>query len=195
MKRVKPTYSIIFLLISFIFISKNISAQIDFEDENRNVYWFYVKIIEIEDSTGYVKFIIKRKRKKIQEGNIKEFDRSLWTTLQKKSFLAIGPFRKYNRAKIAYSLYKTEENPLIEHSVKKSEQNVYWFVWHFTTSKTFIPNYKRYLPKSIESGTFKEFETFLDENLMMRIITVGPFNSKEEAGFAQKMYRVEEQYW
>jgi len=196
MKRVRPTYPIIFSLILFIFISKNISAQIDSLSENHKVYWFYVNVTEIVDTSGYVSLSMKRKRKKIQEGIIKEFDRSLWQHLSKGSVLAIGPFINYNDAISAYSLYGVNKDTMIRDSLLKSEQNVYWFFWRINKKrrKTFIPYIKERRPNAIASGSYKGFKIFLEEILLIRGITIGPFKSNEEAELAKRMYRLNENY-
>jgi len=191
---IKIIISNIVILLSFVFITKNISAQIDFNDEKTKVYWFYVKIIEIEDSTGYVKSIIKRKRKNIQEGSIKDFDRSLWKYYSKGSALAIGPFSKYADAKTAYSLYYIDDIFQIKDSVRNSTQTVYWFVWKIKKKERTNPPFISRLPIATVSGSFNDFKMFLEENLLMRIITIGPFKSEEELELAIRMYRLNENY-
>lgn len=118
MKRVSPTYTIIFLLISFIFISENISAQIDLKDESSH----------IKDSVLY------------------------------------------------------------------STQTVYWFVWKIKQNERTNPPYISRLPIATASGSFNDFKVFLEENLLMRILTIGPFKTEEEAELAKRMYRLNENY-
>jgi hypothetical protein len=189
--------NLVVLLITLLFLSSTyVLAQDETVDENKKVYWFFIKVKEIEDvETGSVSYFIQRKKKKTFAGTIEDFDNSLWENLGKNGFLAIGPFSKLHDVETSYVFYKTGKCPEIEDSILKKEEKVYWFIWHYTKSKSLRPNYKRYLPKAIASGNFEDFQLFLDENILMRIITIGPFYSEEEARRSQKFYRVEEHYW
>ena len=190
----KITIQNIILFFFFLFITNKISAQIDFDDDKRNVYWFYVKISLHKDTASYYHYDLKRKRKNIQEGLIKDFDRSLWKYLSKGSTLAIGPFSQYADVKTSYSLYTKDESSQIKDSVLNSTQTVYWFAWKIKKNERTNPPFISRLPIATASGSFNDFKVFLEENLSMRILTIGPFKSEEEAELAKRMYRLNNNY-
>ena len=183
----------IMLIFGFLGIQKT-EAQINFSDnmdENRLVYWFYVGVREVEDNkTGYVSYDLQRKGNKIDHGTEKQYKRILWKYLGNGTKMALGPFNDYRDAKKAYYLYDTKTDSLELDSTYNMDQQVYWFILHVNRR----PRSNSYelvrKPGAVASGNYRDFELFLKENLMMRVMTVGPFTYMPEAEESKRQYRL-----
>ncbi len=183
------------ILFLFGFYSPNtVKAQVSYSDntdENRLVYWFYVSVREKEDSeTGYVSYDLQLKGNKIQHGSQKEYDRNLWKYLGNGQKMAIGPFNEYEEAKKAMLFYKIQDEPHQLDSTYDENQTVFWFVLHVNRRPRSNSYQLVRKPGAIASGTYRDFDLFLKENLMMRVMTVGPFNYMPEAEEAKRIYRL-----
>ncbi len=183
------------ILFLFGFYSPNtVKAQVSYSDntdENRLVYWFYVSVREKEDSeTGYVSYDLQLKGNKIQHGSQKEYDRNLWKYLGNGQKMAIGPFNEYEEAKKAMLFYKIQDKPHQLDSTYDENQTVFWFVLHVNRRPRSNSYQLVRKPGAIASGTYRDFDLFLKENLMMRVMTVGPFNYMPEAEEAKRIYRL-----
>ena len=189
----------LFIVIGMVFFStitfqKQSEAQVTYSDDldaNRLVYWFYVSVREVSDAnTGYVSYELVRKSTKVDHGSMKVYDRELWKYLGDGSKMAIGPFNDFGEAKRAYFLYNITEEPKEFDTTFNESQQVFWFVLHVNRR----PRSNSYelirKPGAIASGTYRDFDTFLRENLMMRVMTVGPFQYMPEAEAAKEIYRL-----
>lgn len=191
---IKTVFATAILLLSGIFAADKSQAQISYSDnldENRLVYWFYVSVREVEDNnTGYVSYELRRKGGKVDHGTVKEYDRILWKYLGDGSKMAIGPFNDYNEAKKSFLFYKIQDDPHELDSTFDENQQVFWFVLHVNRR----PRSNSYelirKPGAIASGNYMDFEVFLKENLMMRVMTIGPFLYMPEAEEAKRIYRL-----
>ncbi len=182
------------LLFSASFIPNKTKAQITYNDnidENRLVYWFYVGVREKENSeTGYVSYDLQLKGNKVQHGSQKDYDRNLWKYLGNGQKMAIGPFNEYEEAKKALFFYKLKKEPVELDSTFSPDQTVFWFVLHVNRRPRSNSYQLIRKPGAIASGTYQDFEVFLRENLMMRVMTVGPFIYMPEAEEAKRIYRL-----
>ena len=191
---IKIVFATAILLLSGIFAADKSQAQISYSDnldDNRLVYWFYVSVREVEDNnTGYVSYELRRKGAKVDHGTVKEYDRILWKYLGDGSKMAIGPFNDYNEAKKSYLFYKIQDESHELDSTFDENQQVFWFVLHVNRR----PRSNSYelirKPGAIASGNYMDFEVFLKENLMMRVMTIGPFLYMPEAEEAKRIYRL-----
>ncbi len=183
------------LTVSGYFLPNQAKAQVTYSDnmdENRLVYWFYVSVREKDDAeTGYVSYDLQLKGNKIQHGSQKDYDKNLWKYLGNGQKMAIGPFNEYEEAKKGILFYKIQEKPHeLDTAVYDKNQTIFWFVLHVNRR----PRSKSYQlvrkPGAIASGTYHDFDVFLKENLMMRVMTVGPFNYMPEAEEAKRIYRL-----
>ena len=190
----KAVFITAILLISGVFITDESQAQVNYSDnmdENRLVYWFYVNVREVEDNnTGYVSYGLQRKGSKIDHGTVKEYNRILWKYLGNGTKMAIGPFNDYIEAKKAFMFYLIQDEPHNLDSTFDDNQQVFWFVLHVNRR----PRSNSYelirKPGAIASGNYNDFDVFLKENLMMRVMTIGPFLYMPEAEEAKRIYRL-----
>ncbi len=190
----KAVFTTVILLISGLFITDKSQAQVNYSDnmdENRLVYWFYVNVREVEDNnTGYVSYGLQRKGSKIDHGTVKEYNRILWKYLGNGTKMAIGPFNDYIEAKKAFMFYLIQDEPHHLDSTFDDNQQVFWFVLHVNRR----PRSNSYelirKPGAIASGNYNDFDIFLKENLMMRVMTIGPFLYMPEAEEAKRIYRL-----
>jgi len=182
------------LIMSGYFYPNQVKAQVTYSDnmdENRLVYWFYVSVREKEDSeTGYVSYDLQLKGNKIQHGSQKDYDKNLWKYLGNGQKMAIGPFNEYDEAKKAMIFYKIQEKPHELDSTFDENQTVFWFVLHVNRRPRSNSYQLVRKPGAIASGTYADFDVFLKENLMMRVMTVGPFIYMPEAEEAKRIYRL-----
>lgn len=191
---IKAVFITVILLISGIFISGKSQAQVNYSDnmdDNRLVYWFYASVREVEDhNTGYVSYSLQRKGSKIDHGTLKQYERQLWKYLGNGIKMAIGPFNDYNEAKKAFIFYAIQEEAHELDSTFDDNQQVFWFVLHVNRR----PRSNSYelirKPGAIASGNYRDFELFLKENLMMRVMTIGPFLYMPEAEESKRIYRL-----
>ncbi len=182
------------VFLSILTFEIKLGAQVTYSDEldaNRLVYWFYVSVREVEDpNTGYVSYELQRKSTKVDHGTMKVYDRELWKNLGNGSKMAIGPFNDFAEAKRAFYLYNVTNEPKEFDTTFNESQQVFWFVLHVNRR----PRSNSYelirKPGAIASGTYKDFDTFLRENLLMRVMTVGPFEYMPEAEAAKEIYRL-----
>ncbi len=186
--------SVSFVMLISAFYTGKVSAQVDYSDnidENRLVYWFYVSVREKEDAqTGYVSYDLKLKGNRIQHGSQKDYDRNLWKYLGNGQKMAIGPFNEYEEAKKAILFYNIQDKPHQLDSTYDENQTVFWFVLHVNRRPRSNSYQLVRKPGAIASGTYADFDVFLKENLMMRVMTVGPFNYMPEAEEAKRIYRL-----
>ncbi len=182
------------LTLSGYFFPHQAKAQVTYSDnmdENRLVYWFYVSVREKEDSeTGYVSYDLQLKGNKIQHGSQKDYDKNLWKYLGNGQKMAIGPFNEYDEAKKAILFYKIQDKPHELDSTFDENQTVFWFVLHVNRRPRSNSYQLIRKPGAIASGTYADFDVFLKENLMMRVMTVGPFIYMPEAEEAKRIYRL-----
>lgn len=185
---------IVILTISAGFFPNKVKAQVtsnDNIDQNRLVYWFYVSVREKEDSeTGYVNYDLQLKGNKIQHGSQKDYDKTLWKYLGNGQKMAIGPFNEYDEAKKAILFYKIQDEPHELDSTFDKNQTIFWFVLHVNRRPRSNSYQLIRKPGAIASGTYSDFDVFLKENLMMRVMTVGPFLYMPEAEEAKRIYRL-----
>jgi hypothetical protein len=184
----KYKYLNLILVVAFIINTSEVSAQIDSVDVNPKVYWFFISVTQVQDSTGKDYYELKRKRKKIYNGVPKEFDRSLWKHIGNGSKIAIGPFNKLDNAKNALLLYGDNENNEELNSIINDDKIVYWIVFHVVRGRR--TNYPYRKSCSIEYGNNKDFKRSLKEYLLKRSMTIGPFHSKQKAEEVTKFYRL-----
>ncbi|NPA69032.1 MAG: hypothetical protein GXO50_10525 [Chlorobi bacterium] len=195
MKNIFKLSVLLTLMFAGTFYSPNTArAQVNYSDnmdENRLVYWFYVSVREKEDSeTGYVSYNLQLKGNRIQHGSQKDYDRELWKYLGNGQKMAIGPFNEYEEAKKAILFYKIQDKPHELDSTYDENQTVFWFVLHVNRRPRSNSYQLIRKPGAIASGTYHDFDVFLKENLMMRVMTVGPFNYMPEAEEAKRIYRL-----
>lgn len=185
---------IVILAILIGFFPNKVKAQVtsnDNIDENRLVYWFYVSVREKEDGeTGYVSYELQLKGNKIQHGSQKDYDKTLWKYLGNGQKMAIGPFNEYDEAKKAILFYKIQDKPHELDSTFDKNQTIFWFVLHVNRRPRSNSYQLIRKPGAIASGTYSDFDVFLKENLMMRVMTVGPFLYMPEAEEAKRIYRL-----
>jgi len=183
----------ILVLSGYIFPNK-VQAQVTFNDnidENRLVYWFFVSVREKEDDeTGYVSYDLQLKGNKIQHGSQKDYDKNLWKYLGNGQKMAIGPFNEYDEAKKALIFYKIQDEPHEMDTTFDKDQTIFWFVLHVNRRSRSNSYQLVRKPGAIASGTYSDFDVFLKENLMMRVMTVGPFIYMPEAEEAKRIYRL-----
>ncbi len=169
-------------------------AQVTYSDEldeNRLVYWFYVNVREVEDpNTGYVSYVLNRKSTRVDHGSMKQYDRELWKYLGNGEKMAIGPFNDFAEAKRAFYLYNANEEPKVLDSTFNETQQVFWFVLHVNRRPRSNSIELVRKPGAVASGTYRDFDTFLRENLLMRVMTVGPFQYMPEAEASKEIYRL-----
>lgn len=192
----KPLFLATIIVIASLLTSEKSTAQVNYSDnmdENRLVYWFYVSVREVEDgNTGYVNYELRRKGSKVEHGTIKEYNRTLWKYLGNGSKMAIGPFNDFNEAKKAFHLYdvKDPNEPAVLDSSYDENQTVFWFVLHVKRR----PRSNSYelirKPGAVASGNYQDFDIFLRENLMVRVMTIGPFLYMPEAEESKRIYRL-----
>jgi hypothetical protein len=180
-------------LLSFVF-EKPLNAQVSNSeklDENRLVYWFYINVRDVEDSnTGMVSYGIQRKGTKIEHGTIKEYDRELWKFLGEGSKMAIGPFNDFDEAKKSFLLYNIQDEPHEMDSTFNETQTVFWFILH-VERRPRSGSYKLIrVPGAIASGYYREFESFVKEQLKTRVLAIGPFVYMPEAEESKRIYRL-----
>jgi hypothetical protein len=182
----------VMIILSAFTAQKRSVAQVTYSDEldaNRLVYWFYVSVREVEDpSTGYVSYELQRKSTKIDHGSMKVYDRELWEYLGDGSKMAIGPFNDFVEAEKAFYFYQITDKPKDLDTSFNETQQVFWFVLHVNRRLRSNSYELVRKPGAIASGTYRDFDTFLRENLMMRVMTVGPFQYMPEA--AKEIYRL-----
>ncbi len=182
------------LMTTAYFFPQQANAQVTYNDnidQNRLVYWFYVSVREKEDSeTGYVSYDLQLKGNKIQHGSQKDYDKNLWKYLGNGQKMAIGPFNEYDEAKKAMLFYKIQDKPHELDSTFDENQTVFWFVLHVNRRPRSNSYQLVRKPGAIASGTYADFDVFLKENLMMRVMTVGPFIYMPEAEEAKRIYRL-----
>ena len=183
----------ILMFSGYIFPNK-VQAQVTFNDnidENRLVYWFFVSVREKEDDeTGYVSYDLQLKGNKIQHGSQKDYDKNLWKYLGNGQKMAIGPFNEYDEAKKALIFYKIQDEPHEMDTTFDKDQTIFWFVLHVNRRSRSNSYQLVRKPGAIASGTYSDFDVFLKENLMMRVMTVGPFIYMPEAEEAKRIYRL-----
>ncbi len=182
------------LVFSAYLFPNKVQAQVTFNDnidENRLVYWFFVGVREKEDTeTGYVSYDLQLKGNRIQHGSQKDYDKNLWKYLGNGQKMAIGPFNEYDEAKKALIFYKIQDEPHELDSTFDKDQTVFWFVLHVNRRPRSNSYQLVRKPGAIASGTYTDFDVFLKENLMMRVMTVGPFIYMPEAEEAKRIYRL-----
>ncbi len=190
----KLLFLTIILTVSGYFMPNHVQAQVTYNDnmdQNRLVYWFYVSVREREDSeTGYVSYDLQLKGNKIQHGSQKDYDKNLWKYLGNGQKMAIGPFNEYEEAKKAILFYKIQDEPHELDSTFDENQTIFWFVLHVNRRPRSNSYQLIRKPGAIASGTYHDFDVFLKENLMMRVMTVGPFIYMPEAEEAKRIYRL-----
>ena len=195
-KYIKTLFITLLVLMSGFLTPEKSNAQVNYSDnldENRLVYWFFVSVREVEDgNTGYVSYELRRKGSKIEHGTIKEYDRTLWKYLGDGTKMAIGPFNDFYEAQKAFKLYhfKDIEDERVLDSTYDENQTVFWFVLHVKRRPRSNSYQLIRKPGAVASGSYKDFDLFLRENLMMQVMTVGPFLYMPEAEESKRIYRL-----
>ncbi|MCD4793973.1 MAG: hypothetical protein K8R54_12115 [Bacteroidales bacterium] len=193
------------ILLGFILslLYTDLSSQVNFSnsiDENRLVYWFQIRIREVEDdSTGYVSFIIPEVKRKLLHGSESEYRKNLYQSLDN-NIINIGPFNDFDqawRSKVIYEHLAFDpkkeilygDNSFLVDSVYDDNIQVFWFIQSLVWDKKNRLELIR-KPGAIASGAYRDFYLFTSENLMMRTLTVGPFLYMPEAEESKRIYRI-----
>ncbi len=192
-KLILTTVSIAIFTTGILFSPKTAKSQTLDEqvDPNRLVYWFYVSVREIKDpETGYKIYQLQRKGNKISSGSLKRYDRDLWRNLSSGSKMAIGPFNNQEEAERAFVFYKVQDEPHLLDAEFDPKQQIFWFILHVKKRPRSRSYELERKPGAVASGTYRDFENFLKENLKMRVMTIGPFLYMAEAEEAKRTYRL-----
>ena len=146
------------LLISIGLFTCKTSQQITDShklDENRTVYWFYIKLKEIEvKNTGITGYEIQRFGSKPETGTAKEYDYFLWKYLSEGTKFAIGPFNDHEEAKQAFLFYDIQKNSQESDKLLNTDREVFWFVLHVNFRERSISMELERIPGAIASGSF-----------------------------------------
>jgi hypothetical protein len=192
MERIRKYGVAVLMIISFLMSMHISNAQIvakDTIDRDREVFWFYVRINEGEDdSIKHAIYIKESEKSKIDSGSLKEFDRTLWKLVNSSTCLSIGTFNNLNEVKNALQFYHTNRKSSNIDTAFYNNKEIFWFKISLSRNReSIIPLRPR---GSIEYGNYKDFETAIRNNLMMGLVTIGPFLKIEDAEFAMRFYRL-----
>ncbi len=182
------------LLITLSLIACKTSQQTvnsDKLDENRTVYWFYVKLREVKvNNTEIMAYKLHRLSSVPEKGTAKEYDYLLWKYLSEGNRFTVGPFNHPEEAKKAFLFYKIQEEAhTLDASYNKS-QKIFWFVLNVNKRERSDSYELSRIPGAIASGTYADFDVFLKENLDLHIITIGPFENMTDAEESKRVYRL-----
>ena len=183
----------IVLIILSLFACKTSQQTVNSDnlDENRTVYWFYVKLREVKvNNTEIMAYKLHRLSSVSEKGTAKEYDYLLWKYLSEGSKFAVGPFNDPEEAKQALLFYKIQtEAHALDASYNKS-QKIFWFVLNVNKRERSDSFELSRIPGAIASGTYSDFDVFLKENLDLHIMTIGPFESMTDAEESKRVYRL-----
>lgn len=160
-------------------------------DENRTVYWFYVKLREVKvGNSEIMAYKLLRLGSDVNKGTAKEHDYFLWKYLSEGSKFAVGPFNNPEEAKRALLFYKIQTEPhTLDNSYNKSRK-VFWFVLNVNKRERSDSYELSRIPGAIASGSYVDFDVFLKENLDLHIMTIGPFENMTDAEESKRIYRL-----
>lgn len=166
-------------------------------NNERIVYWFEMGIEYSEPDDYAHKFlIISQADDKLKEGTIKEFEKSIYNALKHYHF-CIGYYNSKQEAEEAKEMYaifsgkdKDELNQTEYPSgiLKSFSEEVYWYVLHpFEGEKQWHLIRK---PGALTKGTNEDFFIFVKENLLMQVMTMGPYIYGQTAEDSKEKYRL-----
>lgn len=183
----------ILFFISAIFIPTNTYSQVTDSgnmSEGNIVYWYYINLRILTDpQTKIQSYDVRLIGDQISAGTIKEYDIKLWESLSRGSRIPVGPFYRYDEANQAKKFYKIGANQE-QDSLFNSDRQVFWFILHVkkrSRSKSFMLIRK---PGAIASGDYDTFKSFLEGNLNLQVLTIGPFWDQPEAEESKRRYRL-----
>ncbi len=183
----------IVLIILSLFACKTSQQTVNSDklDENRTVYWFYVKLREVNvNNTEIMAYKLHKLSSVSEKGTAKEYDYLLWKYLSEGSKFAVGPFNNKEEAKKAFLFYKIQtEAHRLDASYNKS-QKIFWFVLNVNKRERSDSFELSRIPGAIASGTYADFDVFLKENLDLHIMTIGPFENMTDAEESKRVYRL-----
>ncbi len=198
-----------FLIAFFVFstFSNQILAQnkrSSSDDEDRIVYWFYIRpeikpLKEYNQPSGRPVYTVRKMGNNIKNGQLEDYEKDLWTYLNKGSKLPVGPYDDPKFAKHAQEMYGVLKKPDSIAVLKQEafaefveQEDVFWFFLKFEmNSRTKAYRFKR-TPARVAQGSVDLFYSLMIEGLMFKNLAIGPFSSQIEAEDAKRIYRKEE---
>jgi hypothetical protein len=185
----KRLLSFIFILfISFLYSNKLKSQVVDYDDPDRNVFWFEVNVRTIIDKETYFeKYTVIRMGKRVYRGSIDEFDEILWAGMSAGSKIAIGPFSVYEDAYEAMLMFDLKDTAQIENTTEK-----YWFLVNIKITERLKSYEFDHMAAAIAAGQKTEFKDILQESLAFKTLAIGPFTNQLDAEESKRRYRLEE---
>ncbi len=186
-----------FIVLLLVFYSVNLFAQsydspVDYNDENRRVYWFDITVRKLQDpDTKMPLYKVFRKGKNIRYGSAVDYDRYLWDGLSAGTRIAVGPFNTHDQAVRANALYDLSNAS--KDSTLLADNNVYhWYIVTLKQSKRLKSYQFERIPARIVSGTYKDFLDLMKVSLSVNKLVIGVFEDIPEAENSKRVFRLEE---
>lgn len=166
---------------------KTENDQFDDENEDAELYWFYINVKRNKKARQYT---IKRSGgSRIVSGTKADYERALWENMVG-GRLAIGPFLDFEEAKGSNALYNlSNQDAALEH-IHSSE--VHWFFLKVKGSERTNSYKLARTAARVASGSVNEFIDAMREGLTFQQLSIGPFWDYQQAEEAKRLYRLEE---
>lgn len=180
--------TLIVLISTLVFLQNSAAQVVEFNDPDRNVYWFDVNIRTTIDKTTYLeKYTVIRMGKRVYRGTMDDFEETLWSGMSAGSKIAIGPFSLYEDAYEAMLMYDLKDTAEIENTTEK-----YWFLVNIAITDRLKSYEFERMAAAVASGQKSDFKGILEESLTFKTLAIGPFTSIIDAEESKRLYRLEE---
>ncbi len=185
------TFIATFLLVQNIFSQELVDKKIDYNDENRRVYWFDVTIPKLREKETGLLINTVRTIGNVRYGKAYEYDRYLWNGLSNGSHISIGPFNTREQAEKSRILYnfKIAEN---DSTIQNDNTIYYWYIVTIKKTKRLKSYDFERIPAQVAQGTLKEFIALQKASLPLDRLVIGAFKTAPDAENSKRVFRLEE---
>jgi len=181
-----------FILLTALIMPLTVMSQRKLLNSNEKqiYFWFNVKIYNsVNRVTKVDAFSLKMPSSNISHGNLKEFQKALWTGTANGSKIAIGPFPTFEQATASLNFYKNISDTTIGST---DAETYHWYLINVNImTRSHSYQFER-MAARVASGKAKEFGAVLRESLDFKKLAIGPFVDELEAEQSKQLYRIEE---
>lgn len=159
-------------------------------NEDQIYFWFNIRIFNsVNHITKVDAFTLRLQSTNISHGNLKEFQKALWTGTANGSKIAIGPFPTFEQASSSLQYYKNHKDT----TIGNTDAGLYhWYLINVNImARSHSYQFER-MAARVASGSAKEFCAVLRESLDFKKLAIGPFVDELEAEQSKQLYRIEE---
>jgi hypothetical protein len=191
MKKILSIVFLITIVLQTAISQEPVDKKIDYNDENRRVYWFDVTIPKLKEKETGLLINSVRTIGGVHYGKAYEYDRYLWQGLSNGAHIAIGPFNTREQAEKSRKLYNLK---IAENDSTLLNDNTIFFWYIVTIKKT--KRLKSYdferIPAQVAQGTMKDFIALQKASLPLDRLVIGVFRTAPDAENSKGVFRLEE---